>query len=102
METSEFKMNVDFARLGIWILVIFPMESGFGGSSRWVPDLNRDGDGREGVAFSGGGGGDVISRDLELNVGGSMLGSFCGERGDAIFEDCGEGVRDSLGVSSSS
>lgn len=90
METSEFKINVDFARLGIWILVICPMDSGFGGSSRWVPDLERVGDRREGVEVSGGGGG------------GEMLGSFSGERGDAIFEDCGEGVRDSLGVSSSS
>lgn len=102
METSEFKMNVDFSRLGILILVVFPRDSGFGGSSRWVPGLERVGDGREGVEVSGRVGGDVLFGDLKLDVGGSMLGDFCGGRGDVILEDCGEGVRDSLGVSSSS
>ena len=95
-------MNVDFSRLGILILVVFPRDSGFGGSSRWVPGLERVGDGREGVVVSGRVGGDVLFGDLKLDVGGSMLGDFCGGRGDVILEDCGEGVRDSLGLSWSS
>lgn len=95
-------MNVEFSRLGILILLVIPRDSGFEGSSRWVPDLERVGDGQKFVELSRSGGGDVVFGDLKLDVGGSTLGDLCGGRGDAILEDCGEGVRDSLGVSSSS
>ena len=94
-------MNVDSSRLGILILLVFPRDSGFAGSSRWVPDLERVGYGQKFVELSGSGGGDAVFEDLKLHVGGSALGELCGGRGDAILEDCGEGVRDSLGVLSS-